>query len=43
LIPKNVILRPEVNLGCSYIGYYLIYQGNRYVHVHYNTKYNQLT
>jgi tetratricopeptide (TPR) repeat protein len=28
LIPKNAILRPEVNLGCSYVGYYLIYQGN---------------
>jgi tetratricopeptide (TPR) repeat protein len=27
MMPKNAILRPDVNLGCSYIGYYLIYQG----------------
>lgn len=27
LVPKNALLRPEENFGCSYLGYYLIYQG----------------
>ena len=29
LFPKDSIKRPEVNLGCSYLGYYLIYQGKK--------------
>ena len=27
LTPPNSIMRPQENMGCSYLGYYLIYQG----------------
>ena len=33
LMPKNAVSRPEVNLGCSCLGYYLIYQGMVHVQI----------
>ena len=27
MLPKHAVVRPEENMGCSYVGYYLIYQG----------------